>query len=455
MEPEQFFENLLLTRLISDGTDAWYKLKSFGLDIDVMYEPFDAVFHDIEDYFNKHGVIPAKSYLEKKYPDYVPLLFSDEVPEAPVTAIYEEVRADHLRVDQRARIESWIEEFKGQDFDPSALLTRMSTDMNQLRADYTRNQQDSMLMSDAVDFLITELDKPLVHTGAATPFPFFQDAVGGLNPSEITTIVASTGQGKTWALLQMATTAIKGDPHHFGAPPDATLIPFEQQLANRKRVLVVSLEMDVKSIMWRLASLVSKVSYSRIKARVLSDEEKTKYVAALRELQDESVGALGTKLKVVGPNDAQDPEGVAAAAEEFDADIVIIDGFYYMSGEGDERWKKVETNMRLMRLHTLITGRHYVLATQFRRDAKTLASADLDSLAFSASIGHDSNNVLALFKHKQGDPDQILIVPLKIRDGAVGLPYVYEWNHVECRYGELGVYLENESFATSAANDML
>ena len=79
----------------------------------------------------------------------------------------------------------------------------------------------------------------------------------------------------------------------------------------------------------------------------------------------------------------------------------MIDGFYLMPGPGEKRWEKVEANMQRLRLHSLESGRHYMLATQFRREAKTLNSTDIDSLSFSASIGHDSNNVFGLVQTKK------------------------------------------------------
>ena len=199
--------------------------------------------------------------------------------------------------------------------------------------------------------------------------------------------------------------------------------------------------MPAVAIMRRLACLLARVSYARYTAGELTPVEKQKMQQVLTYLSDDAdSNRTGSMLKVIGPDTAHTPEAIHAAAAEFGADVVMVDGFYLMPGPGEKRWEKVEANMQQLRLHSLQSGRHYMLATQLNKQAKTLESTDLDALSFSASIGHDSNNIFGLVQTKNDASSNILYVTsMKMRDGVPGLEYVYHWDHQEGLYTQQGL----------------
>ena len=98
-----------------------------------------------------------------------------------------------------------------------------------------------------------------------------------------------------------------------------------------------------------------------------------------------------------------------------------------------------------MRLQTLRTKRHYFLASQLKPASKTLKSSDMDSAAFSQSISQDSNNIIILVQENQHKTDRKVVIILdKARDGVSKVPYLYEWDHHECKYTEIGMQEDDD-----------
>jgi hypothetical protein len=199
--------------------------------------------------------------------------------------------------------------------------------------------------------------------------------------------------------------------------------------------------MPVLDISRRLASLYTRVSFNRLRSGKISPEERAAYnkgIDLLTVPNDYGV-VVGDNIRIVGPDTAGTPEQIRAQADDFGASLVVIDGFYYMQGPGEKRWERVEANMQQMRLHTLLTDRHYMLATQFKQGSKNIHTSSTDDIAFSMSIGQDSNNIIGLFQPPAlRKAKQIDITSMKVRDGTPGNPYRFNWDYHEMKFDQIG-----------------
>jgi hypothetical protein len=441
-------EKLLFTKLLAQDDPSEYDgLIEKGLSEEIISTPYKPVFTLIHDYRNSYGTLPELSDVIRRIPDITGLL-TKEKPKASLLALYDEHINQRLRSDAYSHLaeiaDDWNSQASGMD-----ILEKITSAGQALHSKFARTRNEVFSMEEMGSLLRSDYDRLQedISPGIPIPFAFLQEEMRGWSPAEITTIVSKTGVGKTWFLLLCADAAAHGDPHRQHRYEDTPAFTDLMRSEHSASVLIASLEMPAIALARRLAAIIAKISFPRVRSGKLSDAERIEYFKYLESLTegDSKEAQIGKKIFIVGPGAATTPDQIAALAEKYGVDLVMIDGFYYMEGPGEKRWEKVEANMQTMRLQTLTSNRHYVLATQFRTEAKTLASSGTDSLAFSQSIGHDSNNIIALVQPgAMKAAHQLQMVLIKIRDGNPGQPYRFMWNVDTMDYKQLGMVAEAE-----------
>jgi len=450
-------EVLFFTKLVKgQDYDAYNSLKIQGFARERFPELYHPVLEFIDSYALKYNQLPGPQEVLDVFPTFsgaTDTLFTKEVPAGALAAIYDNLVKKSLRSDIYEHLREVATHYEDEGKDPFDILRILQRESVRLASDFMTQSEGVETFAESAKNLLDELDgKVEIPKGIPSSFLFVEDQANGLQPGELTSVTGTTGSGKTWLLCCNAATATTGNPLHFydeGTVPEGLVLPTrEERNERKKRVLFVSLEMPPVQIMRRMAALYARVSYARYRAGELTTDEDKRLRAALAFMSDDpDQSKAGSNLKVLGPSVADTPDAVHAAATDFDADIVIIDGFYLMRGPGEKRWEKVESIMQELRLHSLQTNRHYMLATQLRREAKTLSSTGLDSLSFSASIGHDSTNVFALVQTKNDRASNIAnISVLKMRDGVQDQQYIYNWDHQEGIYTQQGLAVDETEF---------
>lgn len=446
-------EKLFFTKLIREGDHKDYvRLKSRGLSSKFFPEFTAPVFDYVDSYLLEYKQLPSEDEILDKYGQFNSVLFDATTPKAALGAIYDSVVSDSLRSEIHEALQSLAKDFNDNQ-NPFEILKSVQEEARKLTTDYLTSRYEMQTFTDLAKFLLDELDGKIeVKKGIPAAALFVEDQTFGWQPGGLTTIAAKTGVGKSWMLLLNVVTAITGNPFHFYdkmSLPEGLVFPTQEEKdARAAKCLFVSLEMPSEEIARRLAALVSKVSFARYMSKTMTAEEEAKIRKVLTYISTDATGdRIGAKLKVIGPNSAKTPEEVHAAAEDFEADFVGVDAFYMLQGPtpGLQRWQNVEANMQKMRMHTLQTLRHYMLATQLKPDAKTLSSTSIDTLSFSSSIGHDSTNVYALVQSKaEAESNTVNFLNLKMRGGVPGQCYLYDWDHQECLYTERGLAADED-----------
>lgn len=450
-------ETLFLTKLIREGnSQSVVQLVKDGFNQELFSAPYKDVLTYIFKYRHKFKQIPTEDEIIRDFGGIdKSLLFTKETPRAAIGAIYEEIIRNSVRSSVIDFNEGLHKEF--QKLEGLPLLEYLEKATREVSARYTKCRGKVHSLADLVDLLKEDYEKVITGQadGIPIPFLFLQEELHGWQDAQMTTVVAKTGIGKTWFLLLCACTAATGDPFMFHRPDDYPELTEarKQQLATK--VLLVSCEMPAIDIGRRISALFTKISFNRLRSGKLSHEEKELYFRRLDSLvhvdKEKQVLGVGHNIRIVGPEVASNPEQILAQAEDFDAKLVLVDGFYYMAGQGERRWEKIEGNMQQMRLHTLMTNRHYILASQFRRDSKALQSSTTDDAAFSVSIGQDSNNMIGLYQPKGLKASkQLDMSALKMRDGSVGTPYRFHWDLYDINFSQVGPVKDDAEPAQSS-----
>lgn len=436
-------EPLFFTKLVTSEASEVNQLFKQGFSSSVFTEPYKDVVDFIIDFRGKYKQIPDHKAILQRFENLPKdILFSSKIPKSPLLSLYDDVTSRAIRVDIQQFSNELAKEYdKAPDGKP--LLKYMDEAMRALHAKYTRTNGRVATLTEMVPLLKEDLDKVLAGEASGIPIPFYflHEELLGWQPAQITSVLAKTGVGKTWFVLLSAIAAASGDPFIVYRPQDVIPLTDARKRELQAKVLIVSCEMPLIDISRRLASVYSKVSFNRLRSGKISKEERDAYTMGIDTLTvpDPAGIVVGDNIRIIGPDTAGTPEQIRAQADDFGASLVIVDGFYYMQGPGEKRWERVEANMQQMRLHTLLTDRHYMLATQFKQGSKNIHTSSTDDIAFSMSIGQDSNNVIGLFQPPAlRKAKQIDITSMKVRDGTPGNPYRFNWDLHEMRFDQIG-----------------
>lgn len=207
------------------------------------------------------------------------------------------------------------------------------------------------------------------------------------------------------------------------------------------RVLMYSKEMSTIALARRTASIVARVDYQKLKDGSLPDEEAEDFFEAiefLEEWEQESArnGGKAAAMRFLSDRDIRGSKNgstvdmIAAEAERFDADLIVVDGFYLMrDGRTNQRsrdWKpisNISSDLKNMaqRLKVPVIG-----TTQANRSATGTRGDDLGELGFADAIGQDSDLVMRVFKGRdstnQNRPKIMFTFP-GVRDAVLN-PFV-------------------------------
>lgn len=380
--------------------------------------------------------IPTVDHLQTQFPAFADTALAldknSPIPTSTLSRLHQNVVDAHYLESLQRHVEKVAVRFS-EDVSVADLKMEVEAGYRKLTKITASISSTTKTLSESVDEVLKDFNdsKLGLNWGIPLPFPFLNETLRGLQPAQVMTVLAKPGVGKTWALLQCAATASTGNPWLF-TPPEryGKILTKDDHLkfrAARRRVLFISMEMPILDISKRLIALLTKLKYPEIRAGSFGNpaDEQT-FLNRLNKLKEPK--SIGENILMAT---AQTPDQVAALADEFNADLVIIDGFYLMGGAGEKRWERVQDNSEQIRMHSLTSLRPYILASQL--DNKE------DRASFSQSIAQDSSIIIKLNQNLQDkNLGQIKIENSKAREGASGLQYYYKWDIGSMTFSEEG-----------------
>lgn len=436
--PEKaFFTKLLVGRNLSE----YERLLAKGFRKQVFLPEVVPALDYVQAYYREYGELPTVTQFVKKFPDIGQALIADKVSDEHLFALYENIREFQLASAEKVLIQDAITLIKSKA-SPNVVLKSLGDSVGKVSARFSVATSEGGTYADLVAKNFDEILSGVKLVGMSVPLLFLHEQLGGLQKGEITTFAAPPGVGKTWLALMTVVTTVTGDPFYFydrsSLPPDQDFLTDEQKKSKSGKCLVVSFEMTVVDITGRLLALFSRISYSRLMSGKLTKTE-LEQVNKHRQMLLSGSG-YANNLKIVSLSECPDTDAVDALAHEFGADVVLLDAFYDMPGEGEKEWERIKGNLVKIRLNSLARNQHYILTSQLRRDIKGLEVASLDSLSFTSSIGHVSNNVIFAWQtNKERKDRQVELRLVKARKGEPTDIYLYNWDHKEAVYTEIGL----------------
>lgn len=375
------------------------------------------VFEFIRSHWAEHGQVPASVTVKYNFPQYEIIRVKE-----PYEYYLNEVRRRRKYGLLFEAVALGTEALENDDVDEASSLLAEGLMRAQIEVSELR---DTNIIETWERRLTTYREwKQFGRTlrGIPSGFPTIDDGTRGFQDGQLITFVGAPKAGKSWMMLKMAMAA-----HDFAKTP-----------------LFIGFEMSNEEQEARYDALAAEVSYTRLLKGTFTPEEDEKLERAMRRRKSGDPFIFSA-----------DPEGstvsaVAAKIEQYDPDIVFIDGVYMMDDEGKDAHPRgtpqALTNITRA-LKRLAQKRKIpiVISTQvllWKLNRKT--GIDEGAIGYTSSFIQDSDIVLGV--ETVGDDPNSPLKRLKVVLGRTVPKFEVQlhWNWEELRVEEMSYSPEDD-----------
>lgn len=378
------FEHVFITRIL-ETNDIRTAVKR-KVTADYFVQPDTrAAYSFLVGFYNQYGEVPSMDLFREKFSDFELHTTTDSVAAV----------SDHLRHNKLYRdlVEMIDEGVTLTREDAGSALVHFRKMVASLTTQHVLTQDMDVtrtIEEMKVEYERAEQDQGML--GIPWPWDALNDTTLGIQNGELVFWYARPKAGKTWLMICTAVNALR----------------------HNRRVLFVTMEMPVAQIRRRSAAVWSRISYSALRKGKLSAAEKSKYfddLGAMSELEGFILSGGSDE-----DNSGTGITALAAKIQEYDPDIVFVDGVYLMrddrGGKRSSDWQAMahltqDLKSLAKRMNLPIVG-----STQSNRAGEKTRGDSLSEMAFSDSFVQDSDYVIRLIHDKKEKEDQEAIVTL-------------------------------------------
>lgn len=371
------------------------------------------VFQYIQDCFKITGEVPTPRVIKQKFPSYeleshnvdgVESVGTDE------TLMYwcKELRtkAKHNRMADIT--EAVAEKLDNGDTEEAYALMKQGVwkiedeIVESSSVDITKNTDDRKEA-----YLERKKNKGMM--GIPTGISHLDYMIKGLIKETLTTLIATTGVGKTWFLILVGAYA----------------------MLNGYKVVCFITEMSADLMRDRFEAMLfgmmyGDFNYSNFKSGSLSKEQEDLY---FEFLEDDL-----PKLEPLVLETATGVSSVVAVIEQEKPDLVLVDGAYLMEDEqgAKDDWLRVTHITRDLKRVAKNWHVPILINTQADQNTSKKTGPSLGDIKYSQAIGQDSDNILALFRDEiMINDNEMGVRVLKQREGVLGKAIInWDFNHM-------------------------
>jgi len=364
----------------------------------------------IHNYIGRHHKTPSKSLFKATFPNFT-VLKSDDV-EYCVT----EVKSAFLRRSLVTLIDDSVEKIRnGESVTDIINVSQRKLLELQMRSEGAKNECDVL---DDWQHTYNEVARRYERVqergmaGVPTGFPTLDNLTGGPQAGDYWIVAARLGQGKTWTLIRMASSALyKGMTVQYDA-----LEQSRAQIAMRTHSF--------------LSSKHAQSSFRSMDLMHGQNFDLKEYKDFLANLKDEIKGKLIVNDTSRG---RLNPSMIAAQIERNKPDVVFIDYLTLMNTGGDD-WKAIanlSAEMKGIAMHYQVP---IVAAAQINRTAIGTDVPGAEHLAGADAIGQDADCVVTM---KQMSAHVVKMRLAKFRHGSDGQTWYNEFRPNSGRFDEV------------------
>lgn len=381
-------------------------------------------FKYINDYFMKNGEVPTVRVFKQQFPDFNLDTYTDSTTFEERVGTEEPINfwCDELRTKvKHNKICDVVEEMAKflEDLNTEEAYTKMKRGLIYIENDIVETQAIDTT-KDAEDRKANYLKRKENRGMIGIPMGIdkLDMLLKGMQPKQLITMIAKTGIGKTWFWILVASYC---------------------QL-NGYRVLFLTTEMSEEQIEDRLEAMLIPMmmgedfNYGRFKSGTLTQQEEKLYFDFLD---------MKHSLEPLIVETATGVSNVSAKIEQYQPDVVFIDGAYLMEDDrgAKEDWLRVAHITRDLKALAKLKKLPICINSQADSTTSKKTGPELENIGFSKAIGHDSDVVLGLLRDEEMIEDKEMKVKvLKQREGTLG-NVVLNWDFSTMNFSTL--YSEN------------
>ena len=382
------------------------------------------VFVYIQNTFRETGEVPTSRVLEQKFPNYELETYinnNDTIVGTEESLQYwcKELRtkAKHNKMaDALEKIAEMLEEGVTEDAYNEYKKTLWQIENEIVESDSVDTTKD--IEDRKQSYLDRKKNQGMM--GIPTGIPHLDYILKGLIDETLTTIIATTGVGKTWFEV---------------------LISCYAQIQGYK-VLFFLTEMSADIMRDRCEAMLygmthGDFNYNRFKSGSLSPQEEEDYFDFL----DNTLPSLEPMILET----ATGVSGVVAVIEREKPDLIVVDGAYLMEDEQGARedWARITHITRDLKKVAKRLKKPILINTQADQRTTKKSGPNLGDIKYSQAIAQDSDNVLALFRDEVMIADNEMGIRVqKNREGTLG-KVVINWDFKKMDFSS--IYSETES----------
>lgn len=382
------------------------------------------IFKYLNDFFVKNGTVPTVRVFKQKFPNFEldtyknPNTFEETVgTEEPLNFWCDELRikTKHNKicdvVEEMAQNLETLDTEKAYENMKKGLIYIENDIVETQAIDITKDAKDRK-----ANYLKRKENKGML--GIPMGIDKLDVILKGMQPKQLLTLIAKTGIGKTWFLI---------------------LISAYCQL-NGYRVLFLTTEMAEEQIEDRIEAMLVKMmlgedfNYGRFKSGTLNPTEEQAYYSLLDAKET---------LEPLVVETATGVSNVSAKIEQYNPDVVFIDGAYLMEDDrgAKEDWLRVTHITRDLKSLAKLKKKPIFINSQADSTTSKKTGPELENIGFSKAVGHDSDVVLGLLRDEEMIEDKEMKVKiLKQREGTLG-SVMLNWDFTRMDFSTL--YSEN------------
>lgn len=389
------------------------------------------VFSFIQDSFKETGEVPTPRIIQQKFPSFeleTHVVEGNDVVGTDETLLYWckelRVKAKHNRMaDITEEVANLLD--KGSSEEAYTLLKKgvwqiEDEIVESSSVDITKNTEDRKSA-----YLERKKNKGMM--GIPMGIPHLDYILKGLIKETLTTLIATSGVGKTWFLILVGAYA---------------------QL-NGYKVCVFITEMSTDLMQDRFEAMLfgmmyGEMNYNNFKSGCLPVETENAYFEFLEEDLP--------KLEPLIIETATGISSVVSVIEREKPDLVLIDGVYLMEDEqgAKDDWLRVSHITRDLKKTAKNWHLPILINTQADKNTSKKTGPELGSIMYTQAIGQDSDNVLALYRDEIMLNDREMgIKVLKQREGVLG-KVIINWDFDKMNFKS--IYSEKDG-GTDFADD--
>lgn len=362
-------------------------------------------------FIEKYGRVPSIPVFLSKFPKFKVKV---GVTKEDISHLIDECRDNTIRFNLSKQIKWAALNLRTNKVKPNELVTKLEDGIRKINMKFG-TAKDVDILSNYKEYLNEyKVKQSKFETGESIGIPYNYPSMNkylrGMMPGSMITIVARTGQFKTWFLEDCATSAI----------------------INNKKVLFISLEMTRNEIASRLFTLLSyRIALSlrnkrRGKLLLPNDQLMLGEISHIKvsKMLEYISSKYQSSFIVPDIKGRMSIADVVYKVEQHKPDIVFFDYFgLSVAGSGKvENWMEAQSASVKCKEIARTYNIPFVIAAQLNR-----AGADklpqLQHIALTDSLGSDSDAVIAL---QRKSSKSLLSVILKNRHGLTNVKTYYD-----------------------------